>query len=287
MESLGEFLKDKRIKSNKSLEDIAQETKIRKGLLEAIENDQHELFPPKTYLRGLLRTYAKEVGIDPEEVLDKYEAMTARATESSASIKARGNNRSRLRLRFYVPVCLILFIIFLVYFIVVNRSLKDVLSPPSILLSNQPQEQASTTVLPRASTTVEQLVVPAPEVTSSVVTSVITAVTSTTTTAQETTSSKPGTFTIRFEGNALTWIRIKADEEKNVDILLSPGQSYKHSASQTMRVRLGNAGGVSIFYNDTPLGSPGKAGQIVDLEFPADATRMQREKENSTPEPQN
>ncbi len=89
METLGQFLKEQRIKSNKSLDEIAQTTKIRKGLLDALEQDKYDLLPPRSYVRGMVKLYAQEVGIDVNEVLDRFEAAPIEKgkIESSAKIK--------------------------------------------------------------------------------------------------------------------------------------------------------------------------------------------------------
>jgi hypothetical protein len=39
-------------------------------------------------------------------------------------------------------------------------------------------------------------------------------------------------------------------------------------------VRLGNAGGVAIFFNDVPLAKAGKSGEVVNLEFPEAAQNL-------------
>jgi len=62
METLGQFLKAGRIQSNKSLDEIAETTKIRKGLLEAIEEDRYELLPPRIYLRGMVKLFCRGSG---------------------------------------------------------------------------------------------------------------------------------------------------------------------------------------------------------------------------------
>jgi len=43
-----------------------------------------------------------------------------------------------------------------------------------------------------------------------------------------------------------------------------------------MRVRIGNSGGISLFYNDIPIGSPGKIGEPVNLLFPEAAENLKK-----------
>ncbi len=77
MATLGERLRLARERAGLSIGDIAAPTKIQVSLLEAIERDDFERVPGGLFVRGFLRAYAKEVGLDPEAVvadyLDQYE----------------------------------------------------------------------------------------------------------------------------------------------------------------------------------------------------------------------
>jgi len=79
---------------------------------------------------------------------------------------------------------------------------------------------------------------------------------------------------MRFEAQAPTWMRIQADGKKSANIILNSGESYQLTADNTIIVRLGNAGGVSIFFNDVPLAKAGKSGEVVNLEFPEAAQNL-------------
>jgi hypothetical protein len=94
------------------------------------------------------------------------------------------------------------------------------------------------------------------------------AITPTSTTSPDKPSLNTRPFTMRFEAQALTWMRIQADGKKSANIILNAGESYQLTADNTITVRLGNAGGVSIFFNDVPLAKAGKSGEVVNLEFP-------------------
>jgi cytoskeleton protein RodZ len=74
MASLGQALRDEREARNISIEEIATTTKIGARYLEALEADRLDLMPGGFFVRGIIRTYAKAVGLDPEEVLDRYKA---------------------------------------------------------------------------------------------------------------------------------------------------------------------------------------------------------------------
>ena len=72
---LGSYLREARELRGLSLEEIAQETKINKIFLEALEKEDWDVLPAEIYVRGYLRAYAEAVGLDPKEVLLRYEAL--------------------------------------------------------------------------------------------------------------------------------------------------------------------------------------------------------------------
>ena len=74
MMDLGSELRHARERSGLSLSDIASRTKIRAATLLAIENNDLDRLPPPIFTRGFLRIYAREVGLDPDAMTDRYAA---------------------------------------------------------------------------------------------------------------------------------------------------------------------------------------------------------------------
>lgn len=72
METFGSFIKAHREKRGIRLEEIASITKIHIHTLQHMENDQWSKLPPEPFVRGFIVAYAKYVGIDPKEAIDKY-----------------------------------------------------------------------------------------------------------------------------------------------------------------------------------------------------------------------
>ncbi|OAQ20461.1 helix-turn-helix domain-containing protein [Thermosulfurimonas dismutans] len=72
---LGQYLREAREMRGLSLEEVAQETKINKVFLEALENEDWDSLPAEIYVRGYLRSYAEAVGLDPKEVLLRYDSI--------------------------------------------------------------------------------------------------------------------------------------------------------------------------------------------------------------------
>ncbi len=69
---MGQFLKDQREARHISLEEIAAATKIVPRYLEALEADRLGSMPGGFFVKGIIRSYAMALGLDPEEVLTGY-----------------------------------------------------------------------------------------------------------------------------------------------------------------------------------------------------------------------
>ena len=72
MGALGQELKKQRESRNISLDEMASSTKIVGRYLQALEEDRFDAMPGGFFIKGILRTYAVYVGLDPDEVLARY-----------------------------------------------------------------------------------------------------------------------------------------------------------------------------------------------------------------------
>ena len=72
-ESLGKYFKRERESKKISLKEVAENTKVREHILRAIEEDQHDLLPSLTYIKGFLLSYAKFLRLDANKVLSLYQ----------------------------------------------------------------------------------------------------------------------------------------------------------------------------------------------------------------------
>lgn len=84
-ETLGQFLKREREFRNLSLEDLSRISKINSRFLQAIEEDQFASLPPGAFIRGFLKTYARSVGLNIDEVLARYQTTQSTETPSGAA----------------------------------------------------------------------------------------------------------------------------------------------------------------------------------------------------------
>lgn len=72
----GERLTSLRLASGRSLEDLAEATKIPPPILQAIEQDEYHKISGELYVKSFLRSYAAELGLEAEEILELYRRYT-------------------------------------------------------------------------------------------------------------------------------------------------------------------------------------------------------------------
>jgi len=72
MGSLGSYLRREREQKQISVAELAQTTRIPVRLLHQIENDDCDALPADVFVRGFLRSYARALGIDEEQVLARF-----------------------------------------------------------------------------------------------------------------------------------------------------------------------------------------------------------------------
>jgi transcriptional regulator with XRE-family HTH domain len=65
-------LRRHRQRNRVSLEEIAAETRVKRELIEALENNDLSEWPRGLYARALIRTYASVVGLDPGDTVDDF-----------------------------------------------------------------------------------------------------------------------------------------------------------------------------------------------------------------------
>jgi transcriptional regulator with XRE-family HTH domain len=75
--SFGDELRREREIRGISLKEIADATKISKRFLEAIERDDHRTLPAPAFTRGFVRAYARYVGLNSEEMVNRYNFAVA------------------------------------------------------------------------------------------------------------------------------------------------------------------------------------------------------------------
>jgi cytoskeletal protein RodZ len=86
--AFGRYLLRERELRGLSPEDVARVTKLAPAVIEAIESGDPERMPPRGYLLGYLRSYSTSVGLDPDDVVLRFqEAAGVDEPESTPPVR--------------------------------------------------------------------------------------------------------------------------------------------------------------------------------------------------------
>ncbi len=77
LESVGQDLRQAREKKGESLQQVSRVLKIRKDLIQAIEESNLESLPGRAYVIGFVRSYADYLGLDAEHCVERLKAEIA------------------------------------------------------------------------------------------------------------------------------------------------------------------------------------------------------------------
>lgn len=72
MKNIGLKLREKREENGLSIEEVAEDLKMRPSQIESIEDGKKDDFKDVLYLKYFIRDYAKYLGLDSEKILDEF-----------------------------------------------------------------------------------------------------------------------------------------------------------------------------------------------------------------------
>jgi cytoskeleton protein RodZ len=84
MFEIGSSLREARLRQALDFPEIEQSTKIRGKYLRALEDEQFDLLPAQTYVKGFLRSYAEYLGLDGQLYVDEYNSRYVVGDEEAA-----------------------------------------------------------------------------------------------------------------------------------------------------------------------------------------------------------
>jgi hypothetical protein len=92
---IGNSLREARLRQSLDFPEIEQGTKIRGKYLRALEDEQFDVLPAQTYVKGFLRSYAEYLGLDGQLYVDEYNSRFVVGEEEPPSRPRRSAPPSR------------------------------------------------------------------------------------------------------------------------------------------------------------------------------------------------
>lgn len=232
MASLGQELRRERELRGISLREIADSTRISMRFLEAIEEDELDRIPGAFFVRAILRSYARTIGLDEHQVLNKYQEMQAFAEQKQELERLDRSPRRADRPPFFrnwvrlAAASIAVIVIGLALFFILFRHTE----PERSALVETSLPATHPVGISESPPTAE----PLPE--------------------------KIEGLRLRFDFVEETWLQVYGDGESVWDGIKNPGESIEVSAHREVLLNVGNAGGFSLTINgkeSRPLGPRG------------------------------
>lgn len=144
MKTVGKILKETREAKLYKLEDVEKHTKIRKELLEALENDDYDKLPPLTFIQGFIKNYSRFLGLDDAKTLAIFRRDYEAKKHPPVVLQSLANPINKKSLRITPPRVLALFVtlIILVFFGYLWFEYRQFIGSPNLEVIT-PQDQQS------------------------------------------------------------------------------------------------------------------------------------------------
>lgn len=101
IDSFGATLRRERELRSVPLEDVARATNIQLAYLQAMEEDDYDVLPHSTFVKGFIRSYASYIGLNPDNAVTNYEHFISASIQEETNVKL---NESPKKTSWLLPV---------------------------------------------------------------------------------------------------------------------------------------------------------------------------------------
>ena len=247
---IGGYVQQARTQRGLSLRDAARRTKLPVRVFEAIERNDFDSLPAGLYRKAHLRTVARELGLDPDELSAAYEAqyecapMPDHVVDAQAAREAQwlrqltpSPRRSLIRLAGLIALATAWFAL-----------RPGVLKPPAF---EEPAALAPAAVrVPMAWASTAVVERPGDQ-------------------RPFATTPSPGDAPLRVEMTATNWcwVAAAADGKRVLYRMMEPGERILLEGQHVISLRLGDAGSMTLSINDGVGHTIGGEGEVIEFEL--------------------
>jgi len=246
-ESFGKYLKRERESKKISLKEVAKNTRVREQFLKAIEEDRYEVLPSVTYVKGFLLAYARYIGLDPNQVVLRYEGLLK--GEAAGRPEIPPPTKRSWDIKYLSVIGGIMIVGLIVSYFLFLRSSK----PPVESIPEKPKME-------------ETLPPPVPLQG-----------------AGTTSTPKEEPFSVKLKAVEETWVRMQINGQPEQEMTLRPGEATSHLALKRVRLLIGNAGGLDISFRGKLLERFGKSGEVVTVVFTPEGAEIKHPEKPKPP----
>ncbi len=232
---LGDWLKEEREKQGYTLEDAEEETKIRKRYLQAIEEEEYDVLPPRVYAVGFVKRYAKFLNLDERVVAEEFKLRAFGPDEDLDELTEPIRERRTFNFPWKNFLAAAVFLVVAIWagsFVVPWISERS--TPPP---KNEPPPSVQA---PQKGPDNDNLPTPPAE-------------------------QRQAEVVIKARQNC--WLRVLVDGEPAFEAILPSGQEKSFVGKEKVYVKAGNAGGIDITFNGKKVPPLGTGAEVKEREF--------------------
>ncbi len=217
---VGRLLKDRRNKKGYSLEEVAEITHIRLEYLRDIENERFDRIPSELYVRGYLRSYARALDLNAENIIELY--CGGKSDPEQECIDINKVPGKRITVREISLVVLSIAVVVTVFIFTLRYERTEIGTEDKEAISAQNTDKDAELKL------------------------------------------------LRIVAHETTWLIVVTDNRTVEEYVLKRGDILVKEGYNGFHLKIGNAGGVSVFLDNENIGYLGDRGQVVKVPVPED-----------------
>lgn len=300
MADIGETLRASREEQGISLEEAEAATRIRARFLEALEENNLDILGGDVYVRGFVRNYAAFLGLDTAPLLAQIGVVenplppVAPSTSRYLAEPLQSNPVPVGRILLMSTTLLLVGILgFSLWWqpalrdsVLARAGFRAIVPAGTATIIASPAGEPLLTG-PNVITQTQVIIEPyrSPTPTGGLATAVPTATlpprTPTPDPNATTVPTAAATQVVAVEGVVLgaeivadTWVRVYVDSQSEpvIERTLRVGESFQWVGNETVSLRAGNAGGISLTLNGQSIGVLGQPGEVVERRWQRDPT---------------
>ena len=235
MFEIGTTLREARVRRSLTLQQVEEDTKIRVKYVQAMENEDFDVMPGATYVKGFLRTYSTYLGVDPEVIIDEYRSRSsgARIAEQqepfggSSTLGSPRSHRGRNTIVFVAVICLLVLTVIVVLGWNSGGDGGQPATKPGALGITSPSPKASTSAKPSSRPTA------------------------------------PTKLVVKVAANGDCWMEVRTSSFTSGKVLFSGTLAkggHKEYRAKKLYLRLGNPGAIVLKVNGKVIGLKSSVG---------------------------
>lgn len=237
--TFGKYLKKIRLEKGFSIEDVMDDTRISKYVIQQIEAENFENLPEEVYLKGFLKSYAEAVGVDPLDVIEKYKKARGLddSLQGTAKKESQASSGEGFPFALILGVALIVLVLVFVIFYVQGKNGSAVIESDTFSVTDEPEEMITE-----------------PE----------------TRVAEETAQTAVPEDGFHLEVLCVedTTLKVTIDGGLPEEYLLKPEDHLELKAEKMYTIMIDNTCGVTMLLNNNPVSVTGKCGQTATIQLP-------------------